>query len=146
LTSADYLLDLNTAAQMALRHAVGRLSLDEILEKKPDINAEILSQTLAKAKSLGLDVTDLVVRDIILPAQLKRAFSGVIEAQKDAQRKLEVARGEQALLRTLSNASRLYAENPSLLQACVLHALETGQNSIVFGVDGGFQVKPKPPA
>jgi regulator of protease activity HflC (stomatin/prohibitin superfamily) len=142
--STDYLNDLQTSAQMALRHVVGQLSLADTLEKQSAINADVLSRTIATAKILGLEVPDLAIRDVTLPANLKRAFAGVIEAQKDAQRKLEIARGEHALLRTLSNASRLYAENPALLQARAMQALETGQNSIVLGVDGGFKVSPTP--
>lgn len=143
--STSFLFDVTTAAQLALRDAVARLTLDQLLETQSAIGPEIQAAIAAKAAELGIEISALAVRDVMLPANLKRAYAGVIEAQKEAQRKLEVARGEQAVLRSLANTARLYAETPTLLQARVVQALESGNNSIIFGTDGALHVKPPSP-
>lgn len=141
--STNYLLDLHAIAQLVLRDLVGALTLEELLAQKAELNARLLAQIGSKAKPLGIDVTALAVRDIMLPANLKKAFAGVLEAQKEAQRLLEKARGEQAVLRSLANSAKMFADNPSLLQARVIQALANGNNSIVFGADATVALKAK---
>jgi regulator of protease activity HflC (stomatin/prohibitin superfamily) len=127
--------ELYTMAQLALREAIGKFALNEVLEKKAELNALLLSAVQEGAKPLGLDVLSFAIRDVMLPANLKKAFAGALEAQKEAQRQLEMARGEQAVLRSLANSTKLYENNPTLLKARVIQALSSGNNSIVFSAD-----------
>jgi len=69
-------------------------------------------------------------RGLILPPGDKEKI--VAEARKDAQRQLEKARGEQALLRSLANTAKLYQEHPMLLNTRLIQSLGDGQNSVVF--------------
>lgn len=128
----NYLTELHSQAQLALRDAVAGYTIDELLEKKNDLDAALLSRTAAAAQGLGLEVSALGVRDIMLPHNLKKAFAGLLEARKDAQTQLERARGEQAVLRNLANAAQLYEASPQLLQARLLQTLSAGGNSLVF--------------
>jgi regulator of protease activity HflC (stomatin/prohibitin superfamily) len=135
LASTNYLGEVYSITQLALRKAIGTVTVDALLADKSQLDAAILAEVVQKVGDLGVTVTDLAVLDVMLPANLKKAYSGVLEAQKEAQKNLEKARGEQAVLRSLANSSKLYQENPSLLQARVIQALSSGQNSIVFGAD-----------
>ena len=121
--------------------AVKQRRLDQLLEKKSALDAKLFEKMLVAAEDLGVTMATLAIRDVMLPANLKRAFAGALEAQKDAQRQLEVARGEQAVLRSLANSAKLYESNPSLLQARVIQALSNGNNSIVFGADDKISLK-----
>jgi regulator of protease activity HflC (stomatin/prohibitin superfamily) len=123
-------------AQIALRDAVAARNFEDVLDKRSEIDAEILARVTEEAKELGFSVTKLGIRDVILPPNLKRAFAGVLEAQKEAQRKIEEARGEHAVLRNLANASALFQQNPMLYQTRLLQALSSGNNSVVLNVDG----------
>ena len=143
--SQHYLMELYSVAQIALRDAVGLLALDDLLEKRAELDAKLLAGVSEGAAVLGLTVTALSVKDIMLPANLKRAYSAVLEARKEAQRQLEQARGEQAVLRSLANAASLYEGSPTLLQARVIQALAAGNNSIVFGADGTLAPRDKKP-
>jgi regulator of protease activity HflC (stomatin/prohibitin superfamily) len=140
---ASYHAEFHTLAQLVLREQVGNLTLEELLDKKTELNAKLLASVEEGAKLLGLTVSAFAVRDVMLPANLKKAFVGTLEAQKEAQRQLEVARGEQAVLRSLANSSKLYENNPSLLQARVIQALSNGNNSIIFGSDDRMTVNAK---
>jgi regulator of protease activity HflC (stomatin/prohibitin superfamily) len=137
-------------AQIALRDAVATRSFEDVLEKRSEIDAEILARVTQEAKIIGFNLTKLAIRDVILPPNLKRAFAGVLEAQKEAQRKVEEARGEHAVLRNLANASALFQHNPMLYQTRLLQALSSGNNSVVLNVDSASvaaaAVKAKPAA
>lgn len=133
--SVDYVSEFYNIAQIALRNIVSVVTIDELLERKSDIDARLLEGVSAAASDIGLTVSALSVRDIMLPSNLKKAFSGILEARKDAQKQLEKARGEQAVLRNLANSSGMYEGNPMLFQARLIQALSTGNNSIVLGVD-----------
>lgn len=124
---------IHTAVQAALRSLTASLTLDELLADRPGIEARLAELVQGDLAKLGSQVQTVILRDIMLPNALKRAFAGVVEAQKEAQRRLEVARGEQALLRSMANTARMLQDQPALMQARVLQALEQGRNTIVFG-------------
>jgi regulator of protease activity HflC (stomatin/prohibitin superfamily) len=128
--------DLHIAVQLALREVVSNLTLDELLASRGTVDVEVLKIAQPKLASIGVEIKDLAVRDIILPASLKKSLAGVIEAKKDALKNLEKTRGEQAVLRNLANAARMFEENPQLLNARLVQALEQGGNTLVFGTDG----------
>lgn len=130
---SGYLPEFYAACQLAMRAHVAGLTLDELLTGRAETDAQLREAIAAKAKDYGLEVEAVAVRDIMLPGSLKRAYAGVLEARKEAERRLEEARGEQAVLRSLANAARLYADNPALVQARVIQALDSGGNTVVFG-------------
>ncbi len=116
--------------------AVQSLDLEALLGDRREINAQLQSALSAKASAVGLDLREISIRDIMLPAALKKAFGGLLEAQKEAQVAVEKARGEQAVLRSLANSARLYAEHPTLVSARLLQALDTGAHTLVLNAGG----------
>jgi regulator of protease activity HflC (stomatin/prohibitin superfamily) len=143
--SQSYTSEFYSVAQLALRDLVGQYTLDDLLEKKSELDAKLLSTASDGALPLGLKVSQLAIKDVMLPSNLKRAYSAVLEAKKEAQRQLEQARGEQAVLRSLANSAGLFEGNPALLQARVFQALSSGNNTIVFGADDALALKGKKP-
>lgn len=131
----DYYGQFYNICQLTLRHIIGSISLEEFLETKSAIDQQMLALISESATELGLCVSRLAIKDIVLPANLRKAFTGLLEAQKDVQRQLEKARGEQAVLRKLANSSGMYEGNPALLQARLVQALSAGNNTIVFAAD-----------
>ncbi|HWA89584.1 MAG TPA: slipin family protein [Rhizomicrobium sp.] len=141
----NYASDLYSAAQIALRDLVARMTLDELLEKRSELDARLLAAVAERAAAFGIAVSLLAIKDVMLPANLKRVYSAVVEAKKEAQRQLEQARGEQAVLRSLANSAGLLESHPMLLQARLVQALAAGNNTIVFGADGTLALKDKKP-
>jgi regulator of protease activity HflC (stomatin/prohibitin superfamily) len=133
LAGQEILTRDNISARVSL---VGALSLEELLTKRGDLDAGLLADVAEKAKALGFELPALAIRDVMLPANLKRALAGVLEAKKHAERNLEKARGEQAVLRSLANSSKIYDGYPALLQARRIEAMAQGKNSIIFGGEG----------
>jgi regulator of protease activity HflC (stomatin/prohibitin superfamily) len=123
--------------QLGLREVVAGRSVDEILAARTTIGPEILEVVAPKAMPIGIELTEVDVRDVMIPADLKRAFNSAITARHEGVAALERARGETAALRSLANAGRLVNDNPGLLSLRVVQELAAGKgNTIMLGLDG----------
>jgi regulator of protease activity HflC (stomatin/prohibitin superfamily) len=123
--------------QLGLREVVAGRSVDEILAARTTIGPEILEVVAPKAMPIGIELTEVDVRDVMIPADLKRAFNSAITARQEGVAALERARGETAALRSLANAGRLVNDNPGLLSLRVVQELAAGKgNTIMLGLDG----------
>lgn len=122
----DY--ELYMFIQLELREVVSKFSFDDCLENVEQISSSLKECCAPYFDRFGLQLDDVKVRDIMLPAQLKKASLSVMVAQKEALASLEKARGEAVSLRTLLNAANLLKEHPELLQLRTLQALETGKS------------------
>jgi hypothetical protein len=90
---------------------------------------------------IGITVHGAEIKDVMFPADLKRAFSEVLKAKQEGQAALERARGESAALRNLANAARVLDGNPALMNLRLMQSLTSAQNAgstLVVGVPGGF--------
>lgn len=142
LSNISYAAAIYADTQAALRDVVQAHDLETLLGDRSELNAQLLAALQPKVPALGLELRDLAIRDIMLPAGLKKAFGGLLEAQKEAQVALEKARGEQAVLRSLANSSRLYAEHPTLLSARLVQTLDTGEHTVVFNANPDKPIAP----
>lgn len=88
-----------------------------------------------KVKEMGLELLEIDIRDIMLPGELKQAYSQVLRARKEGEAALEKARGETAALRNLANAAKMMDDNPALMQLRALHAMsESKGGTVVLGL------------
>jgi regulator of protease activity HflC (stomatin/prohibitin superfamily) len=133
--------DLYNAAQLALRSVVSGVAAEALLTQRLDLAPQLLVRVQPDAAKIGLNVHAVEVKDVMLPADLKRAFGDVLKAKQEGQAALERARGESASLRNLANAARVLEGNPALMNLRVLQSLATAQNpgnTLVLGVPAGF--------
>jgi len=133
--------DLYNAAQLALRAVAGAVPAEALLGQRLDIGAQLLARVQPEAAKAGLTVHAVEVKDVMLSAELKRAFADTLKAKQEGQAALERARGESAALRNLANAARLLDGNPALMNLRVLQSLAGAQaagNTLVLGMPGGF--------
>lgn len=133
--------DLYTAAQLALRSVVSGVATEALLTQRLDLAPQLLARVQPDAVKIGLTVHAVEVKDVMLPADLKRAFADVLKAKQEGQAALERARGESASLRNLANAARVLEGNPALMNLRVLQSLATAQNAgntLVLGMPAGF--------
>ncbi|HLP00357.1 MAG TPA: slipin family protein [Fimbriimonas sp.] len=114
--------------QLVMREVVAEFDLDDCLTKVDALSEAVRAKSVEIFPRYGLELTDVSVRDIMIPPQLKKASLAVMVAQKEALASLEKARGEAASLRTLLNAANLIKDYPELLQLRTLQALETGKS------------------
>ena len=133
--------DVYNAAQAALRAVIGGIASDALLAQRVNIAAQLLERVQPQTVAVGVNVHAVEVKDVMLPADLKRAFAEVLKAKQEGQAALERARGESAALRNLANAARVLDGNPALMNLRVLQSLSAAQNAgstLVLGVPGGL--------
>jgi regulator of protease activity HflC (stomatin/prohibitin superfamily) len=126
----DQLLYL--AVQVALREVLATTSIEDLLAARGQLGSRVLTEVRG-LETIGVVVEQLELKDIVLPADLRKAQADVLVARAQAASALERARGETAALRSLANAARLAADNPALLQLRLLQQLDvsTGHTVVV---------------
>jgi len=133
--------DLYNAAQLALRAVVNAVAVEALLNQRLEIGAQLLARVQPEAAKIGINVLAVEVKDVIFPAELKRAFADVLKAKQEGQAALERARGESASLRNLANAARVLEGNPALMNLRLMQSLSAAQHAgstLVVGMPGGF--------
>lgn len=133
--------DLYNAAQLALRSVVNGVAVEALLNQRLEIGAQLLARVQPEAAKIGVNVLAIEVKDVMFPAELKRAFADVLKAKQEGQAALERARGESASLRNLANAARVLEGNPALMNLRLMQSLSAAQNAgntLVVGMPGGF--------
>jgi regulator of protease activity HflC (stomatin/prohibitin superfamily) len=139
-TSDDYKQALYREAQLVLRAVVGTRELDSLLADKESVASEAAAFLAPRAEALGLQVTALGIRDLILPGDMKELMNKVTEAKKAAEANLITRREETAALRSQANTAKLLAENPTLMRLRELEVLEkvaaSGKLRVVLGEKG----------
>jgi len=140
----NWLNDLHNTAQLALRAVVGAVPVEALLTQRLEMGAQLLARVQPEAAKIGVNVLAVEVKDVMFPADLKRAFADVLKAKQEGQAALERARGESAALRNLANAARVLEGNPALMNLRLMQSLSTAQNAgntLVLGLPGFVPLK-----
>jgi regulator of protease activity HflC (stomatin/prohibitin superfamily) len=133
--------DVYAASQLALRAVVAGITVEALLGQRLELGAQLLARVQPEAAKIGITVHAVEVKDVMFPADLKRAFAEVLKAKQEGNAALERARGESAALRNLANAARVLDGNPALMNLRLMQSLSAAQsagNTLVVGVPGGF--------
>ena len=121
-----------SALQIGLREAVASRTLEELLAARESLSDGLRERVLASAAAVGVVIDSLALRDVMVPAELRRAAADVATARAQGQAVLERARSEVAATRALANAARMIADQPALLQLRTLQAIEAGGATVVL--------------
>jgi len=141
---ADFRRALYVLIQLATRDVLTVRTLDDALATRREIGPAVRERAAETARSLGVELLSVDVRDLMVPGELKRAYASVLAARKEGEAALERARGETAALRNLANAGRLVETNPGLLQLRMLQELGASSgNTIVMGLPDTTTVVPR---
>jgi regulator of protease activity HflC (stomatin/prohibitin superfamily) len=123
LIADNHAAHIYTAAQTAIRAIVAGITLEALLTERVAIAAQLRELITPQAEAVGVKVHAAEVRDVMLPGDLRKAFSEVLKAKQEGQAALERARGESAALRNLANAARLIDSQPALATLRFLQTL-----------------------
>src|ERR1700742_4761098 len=110
--------------QFAIREAVAGRTLDEVLSAKAALDAELRDYVRARVVDSGVEVTELGVKDVILPGEIRDLVNKVVEAERLGQAKLIRRQEETAATRSLLNTAKLMEDNPLLLRLKEPESLE----------------------
>jgi regulator of protease activity HflC (stomatin/prohibitin superfamily) len=123
-TVADVDAWLYRLVQFAIREAVAARTLDEVLSAKNALDAELRVYVRERVSETGIEVTELGVKDVILPGEIRELVNKVVEAERTAKANLIRRQEETAATRSLLNTAKLMEENPLLLRLKELESLE----------------------
>ena len=110
--------------QFAIREAVASRTLDEVLSAKNVLDAELRAYVRERLAETGIEVTELGVKDVILPGEIRELVNKVVEAERTAKANLIRRQEETAATRSLLNTARLMEDNPLLLRLKELELIE----------------------
>jgi len=120
----DFSDALYRALQFAFRQTLGTLTLDQILERKVTVNAEAAEKVRADMAAIGVEVSAIELKDVILPGEMRDILNQVVAAEKQAEANVIRRREETNATRSLLNTAKVMAENPVMLRLKELEALE----------------------
>jgi regulator of protease activity HflC (stomatin/prohibitin superfamily) len=89
--------------QFAIREAVASRTLDEVLSAKNALDAELRAFVRERMAETGIEVTELGVKDVILPGEIRELVNKVVEAERTAKANLIRRQEETAATRSLLN-------------------------------------------
>lgn len=129
---------ISQLAQTTMRNIVGELTLDELLSQRDQAANRILEIVEANAKSWGLEVMNVELKDIKLPDDMVRTIGKQAEAERERRAVIISSEGEVAAAENLSKAASLLSANPAALHLRTLNAINDissdQSNTIVFAV------------
>jgi regulator of protease activity HflC (stomatin/prohibitin superfamily) len=132
----DYAKHLYRTVQRAVRQALGRRTLEEILAEKVGIGEPVEAEVRKEMEAFGVRVGSIALKDIILPGVMSEILNQVVTAEKQAQANQIRRREETAATRSLANTAKLMEDNPLLVRLKELETLEKVAEKI--HVHGGF--------
>jgi len=113
-------------AQTSLRSVVGQAALDELLAEREKLNKK-LQQIIDKATDpWGVKVGMVEIKDVELPADMRRAMARQAEAERERRARVITAEGEQQAAEKLADATRVMSGSPGAL---LLRMMQMMQNA-----------------
>ena len=124
LETTNYTYATSTFAQTALRDVTGNFDLDEILSRRDEISAKIREIVDVQADKWGIDIENVKLQNIELPADMKRAMAKQAEAERERRAAIISAEGEKSAANAVAEAAHLLARTPGGLNIRTLQTLE----------------------
>ena len=113
--------------QIALRDALVDVDTDTVVRQSRRVLGDALTPAaVAAGLEVGIAVREVVVKDVILPLDLRSAYAEQVTARARGAAQLEAARAETAALRSLANGAKLLDEHPALARLRLVESLPPG--------------------
>jgi len=125
----QYIEAVVLSAQTALRNAIGKHSLAELLSERDSIGEEIQRVLTEKTNPWGITVQTIEIRDIIIPKGLEDAMSKEAQAERERQARIILGTAETEIAEKFSQASKMYLNNPTALHLRAMNMVFEGLRS-----------------
>ncbi len=134
----DFHYATSQISQTTLRSVLGQSSLDELLAKRDELNADLQKIIDEQTEPWGIKVATVEVKNVDLPVEMQRAIAKQAEAERERRAKIIHAEGEFQAAQKLSEAAAIIGLQPTAIQLRFLQTLTeiaTEKNStIIFPV------------
>jgi len=112
----DYKFAISQLAQSALRDMTGKAELDSVLAKREEIGNQVQKIVDSETDPWGIKVTDVKIKDIELPENMKRAMAHQAEAERDRRARIINAEAETQAAQKLVEAGKIIERSPAALK------------------------------
>lgn len=121
----DFTYAIAQYAQAALRDVIGGVELDTLLAERDKIAEEIKKVVDEATAPWGVNVTDIKIQDLELPADMKRVMAKQAEAERERRAVIIRAQGELAASENLKAAAINLSSAPGGLSLRTLKTIES---------------------
>ena len=114
------------SAQTALRNAIGKHELAELLSDRDRLGQEIQKVLDEKTSAWGVTTQAVEIRDIIIPQALEDAMSRQAQAERERQSRIILGTAETEIAEKFAKASEHYRDNPVALHLRAMNMVYEG--------------------
>lgn len=129
---------VNQLAQTTMRNVVGQLALDELLSQRDQASIRIRDIIEKDAAAWGVDVSNVELKDITLPEDMKRTIGKQAEAERERRAVIISSEGEVAAANNLKQAADILASSSGALHLRTLNSINDissdKSNTVVFAI------------
>lgn len=114
------------SAQTALRNAIGKHDLAELLSERDRLGGEIQTVLDEKTGAWGITTQAVEIRDVIIPEALEDAMSRQAQAERERQSRIILGTAETEIAEKFARASERYRDNPVALHLRAMNMVYEG--------------------
>jgi len=114
------------SAQTALRNAIGKHDLADLLSQRDRLGQEIQTVLDEKTNAWGVTTQAVEIRDIIIPKGLEDAMSRQAQAERERQSRIILGTAETEIAEKFATASEHYKDNPVALHLRAMNMVYEG--------------------
>ncbi len=122
----NYLEAVVLSAQTALRDAIGRHELSDLLSERERLGREIQQALDRKTNPWGISILSIEITDIIIPKELENAMSKRAQAERERQSRVILGTAEVEISEKFVEAARRYRDNPTALHLRAMNMIYEG--------------------
>ena len=138
LEKENFYYAVSQLAQTTMRNIVGSVSLDELLCEREKVSTEICKVIDAATDEWGIKVSNVELKDIALPEEMKRVLAKAAEAEREKAAVITKAAGEVEAANNLAKAASIISEVPGALHLRTLSTINDissdQSNTIIFAL------------
>ncbi len=121
--SEDFLFRTNQLAQTTLRSVLGQHDLDDMLQKRGELNKAIQSELDQQTEGSGIKVISIEIKHVDIDPSMIKAIGRQAEAERERRAKIINAEGELQAAKQLDEAAAILAQRPETMQLRYLGTL-----------------------
>jgi regulator of protease activity HflC (stomatin/prohibitin superfamily) len=127
---------MSQLAQTTMRNMVGQVELDELLSQRETISDRIREIISEAAIAWGIQVDNVELKDISLPADMERTIGKQAEAEREKRAVIIKAEGEVISAQNMAKAASILSAAPGALHLRTLQTINDvssdQSNTIIF--------------
>ena len=119
----DYDEAVILSAQTALRDAIGKHDLAELIQSRVELGHGLKLALEHKMATWGIEVQSVEIRDVIIPAALEDAMSRQAQAERERQARIILGTAETEIAHKFVEAADAYRDHPVAMNLRAMNML-----------------------